>query len=902
VNGHDRRASVATARGLGDDRSVARLSQMPAEQAPGLIERGEQLAALEDALAGVRLDARGRLALIRGEAGIGKTALLTRFCAGAGPSVRLLWAACDPLFTPRPLGPLLDIARATGGELNERVVRGDKPHDVANALLRELEAPSPTVLVLEDVHWADEATLDVTRLVARRVEETPAMLVASYRDEELSPTHPLRVVLGELPPNGAVTRLELPALSREAVSAMAAQGDVDADELYARTDGNPFFVTEALAAGAAEVPHTVRDAVHARAARLSPPARALLDASATIPERAELWLLEALVGGTVGDIGECLSSGMLIGAGDRVGFRHELARLAIEESLAPDRRLGFHRRALAALADRKETATDLARLAHHAEGAADTDAVLRLAPAAAEQAAAVGARREALAQYERALRFSRGLAPEERADLLEAFAEEAYVIDMREEAVTAFDEALAIRRAAGDLIGQGALLVRKARTIACMGRTPEAKILELEAVELLEQVPPSGALARAYGAVAADRLFNDDTQEAIDWGGRAIDLAERMGNQQALIYSLNTVGTAEIVSGRPGGREKLERSIELGKAADLGVEVGRGYLNLMAAFGTRREWKEANAYLEPGIEYCRERGLEAWLECLVAGQAESWLFQGRWDDAAEAATSLLNGRPSSVLEPRLGGLLILGLVRARRGEPEVWPLLDEAVERATPAEGLQVIGPVVAARAEACWLEGRHDAVGHESESAIALAHEVGEPYSLGELAVWRRRAGIEETIDAEVAPPYAAELAGEHERAAAAWIELGSQYGAALALSGADNEEALRRSLDELQRLGAEPAAAIVARRLRERGVRRVPRGPRTSTKENPAGLTAREVEVLELVAEGLRNAEIAERLFLSEKTVGHHVSSILGKLEVPSRGQASVEAQRLGIIDVQE
>jgi DNA-binding CsgD family transcriptional regulator len=862
-----------------------------------LVERSEELSALRESLAAVCERSRGRLVFVRGDAGIGKTALLRSFCAGQGPRVRVLWAACDPLHTPRPLGPLLDVARVTGGELDERVERGDKPHDVANALLRELEVMSPTVLVLEDVHWADAATLDVTRLVARRVEEAPALLVASYRDEELGPTHPLRVVLGELPPNGAVTRLELAALSREAVATMGAPRGVDVDELYERTGGNPFFVTEALAADAEEVPHTVRDAVHARAARLSPPARALLDAAATIPERAELWLLEALVGGTVGDIGECLSSGMLTGAGDRVGFRHELARLAIEGSLPPDRRLDFHRRALAALSDRREAATDLARLAHHAEGAADADAVLRLAPAAAEEAASVGARREALHQYERALRFSSGLRPEERADLLEAYAEEAYVIDMRDEAVSALDDALVIRRAAGDVISQGDLLIRKARTVACMGRGPEAKLLEHEAVELLEEVPPSGALARAYGACAMDRMINDDFEQAVDWGSRAIELAERVGDVQPLIYSLNTVGTAEVLSGRAGGLEKLERSIELAKASDLAVEVGRGYINVVAAFGIRREWAEADRYVEPGKRYCRERGLEAWLECLTSSEALSLLHQGRWDDAAEVATSLVNGRPTSVLEPRLGGLTVLALIRARRGDPEVWPLLDEALERAAPSEELQAIAPVAAARAEASWLEGRHDAVGRESAAAMALALEIGEPYSLGELAVWRRRAGIEEEIDIEVAPPYAAELAGEHERAAELWNELGGPYDAALALAGSDDEDALRQSLDALQELGAAPAAAIVARRLRERGARGLPRGPRRSTRQNAAGLTAREVEVLELVADGLRNAEIGERLFVSEKTVGHHVSAILRKLDVKSRGEASAAARRRGI-----
>jgi DNA-binding CsgD family transcriptional regulator len=240
---------------------------------------------------------------------------------------------------------------------------------------------------------------------------------------------------------------------------------------------------------------------------------------------------------------------------------------------------------------------------------------------------------------------------------------------------------------------------------------------------------------------------------------------------------------------------------------------------------------------------------------------------------------------------------VLGLVRARRGDPGAWPVLDEALELASLSGELQRIGPAATARAEAAWLEPRQEAVASETGAALDLAVRRRAPWAAGELACWRRRAGVAETIDGSVAEPYAAELAGEHERAAELWTGLGCPYDAALALAGAGDDGELRRALDELQRLGARPAAAIVARRLRERGVRGLPRGPRAATKENPAGLTAREVEVLALVGEGLRNAAIAERLFLSEKTVGHHVSAILRKLGVGTRGEASAEARRLGI-----
>jgi DNA-binding CsgD family transcriptional regulator/tetratricopeptide (TPR) repeat protein len=879
---------------------VATVTNTGTVDAGGLYERSGQLGALDGSLKEVKRHARGRVLLVQGEAGVGKTALLQRFCGDLGPRIRVLWAACDPLFTPRPLGPLLDIARATGGELDERVERGDKPHDVADALIRELEGSLPTVLVLEDLHWADAATLDVARLVARRVDEATVLFVASFRDEELGPTHPLRIILGELPRDETVERLDLSGLSAEAVAALAAAKGVDPVELYHRTSGNPFFVTEALAAGTEEVPHTVRDAVLARASRLSPPARALLDAAATVPERAELWLLEALVGGTVGDIGECLSSGMLVADGDRIGFRHELALLAIEAALTPDRRRDLHRSALETLTEREGLAPDLARLAHHADAAGDTKAVLRLAPAAAEHARSVGARREALHQYERALRFADAVAPEERAELLERYADEAYVVDMREEAIGALDEAVAIRKAAGDVIRQGEDLILRTRTIACIEHGDSIVGLIEEAIEVLEQAPPGGALARAYGLRAGDAAARDRPDDALAWGTKAINVAESAGDVQALVYSLNTVGCAELILGAAGGAEKLERSIALAKEHDLPVEAGRGYLNLVAVLGeTRREWATVQADLDAGIVYCRERGLEAWLDCLVGSRVEAELHAGRWVDATETATSLLAGRrPTLVLEPKFAGLVVLALVRARRGDPDVWPLLDEASELIGEASELQLVGRLATARAEAAWLDGRREGVSVETAAALELALAGYEPYRLGELAVWRRRAGITDEIPGEIAEPYAAELAGEHRRAAELWEALGAPYEAMMALAMAEDEESLRHAHEGLRELGAAQAEAIVARRLRERGAKGLPRGPRASTSANPAGLTARETEVLGLVAEGLRNADIAERLFLSEKTVGHHVSAILRKLDVRTRGEASAEALRLGIL----
>ena len=866
-------------------------------EATELLERSGHLSALGEQLADVAERSRGRVVLVRGEAGIGKTALLRLFCDELGSSVRVLWAACDPLFTPRPLGPLLDIARFTDGELRARVESGAAPHDVAAALLREIE--SPTVLVLEDLHWADEATLDVVRLIAHRVEGVPVLLVASYRDEQLHRAHPLRIVLGELPGGGGVTRLDLTRLSPAAVAQLAEPSAIDAAVLYERTAGNPFFVTETLAADTDRVPATVRDAVLARAARLSAPARAVLDAVAVVPQRAEVWLLEALSLGALEGVDECVGSGMLRTEADGLAFRHELARLAVEESLTPDLTLALHRRALAALAKPVIGEPDLARLAHHAEAAGDAGAVLRFAPAAGEHAASAGAHREAMSQYQRALRFSQGIAPEARADLLERFAHEGYLTDMRTEALEALDEALAIHRSRGDVVKEGEMLRLRSGLLSCLGHTAEARELSRQAVAVLEQAPAGGQLARAYSDLSANAMIADEVEEAIAWGLKAIALSERVDDGIALISALNNVGTVELARGVATGEEKLTRSLELAKRASMDTDVGRAYINIADAFARRRRWADVDRYIGPGIEYCRDHGLEAWIKCLVGIRAFSELAQGRWDEAADTATSIL-GRPEDGLMSWLhDARLVLGLLRARRGDPQPWPLLDEAQTMASAVGDLQFLAPTAAARAEVAWLEGRPEAVGEETEQAFELALERRQPTFVGELACWRWRAGLLTEPPAGAPDPYRLQIAGEWEQAARLWSDNGCAYESALALGDSKDAGALRRALDQLRALGALPAAAIVARRLRELGERGLPRGPLPKTRANPAGLTARELQVLPLLADGLRNSEIAARLVVSQKTVDHHVSAILRKLGVRSRGEAGAEAGRLGLTE---
>jgi DNA-binding CsgD family transcriptional regulator len=873
----------------------ARMGMLAAPELGGLLEREFELTALSEALAEARAG-EGRLLLVYGEAGIGKTALVNQFCADIGAATRLLRGICDALFTPRPLGPLLEVAEEAGGVLEAAVRGGASSYDVASALIDELRTGAPAVLVLEDVHWADEATLDVLKLLSRRIESIPALVVVSYRDDELDATHPLRHLLGQLVARRAVRRVPVDRLSPEAVATLAGSDGVDAAELYRRTSGNPFFVTEVLAAPGAEIPATVRDAVLARCARLGASARSLLEAVAVVRPEAELWLLETLARDALEGVDECLASGMLESRQGAVGFRHELARLTVEDSTSPERRVALHRRALDGLAAPPFGGTDMARLAHHAEAAGKVDAVLRYAPAAAEGAAEVGAHREAAAQYARALRFAEGLSLKERARLHALRVEECYLSDQQDEAIASARAAIACHRELGDRFAEGRATLRLSAISWCPGLTAESARAGEEAVAIFESLSPGRDLANAYGNLAGLRANADDLKGALSFGTRALALARDCGDEEIACALAIRMAAAEFGHGVEQGKESLERAME--HAQRLGSEalLTSPQISIAQMCARLRLYANAEAAVASGLERLGEQGALIHRLYLLAYRARIELEQGRWTEATETALLVLDERWISTL-PRTIALTVIGLVRARRDDPAAWPVLDEAWQLADGTDEPERIVPVAVARAEAAWLEGRRSDALAATTEALELAFDRRVPRFVGELLAWRRRAGAAEAAPAWVADPYGVELAGDWRLASARWLQLGCPYEAALALAGADEPAALRSGIEQLHALGAHPAAAILARRLRALGVA-APRGRYRAARGNPAQLTARELEVLELLAEGLSNAAIAERLVVSRRTVDHHVSAILRKLRVPDRRQAGTEAIALGLV----
>jgi DNA-binding CsgD family transcriptional regulator/tetratricopeptide (TPR) repeat protein len=855
-----------------------------------LVERDQALAALDRRLGRARRGV-GSVVLVHGEAGVGKTWLLRAWTGGLRPRVPLAWGSCDPLSTPSPLAPLREVAFELGGAVLETLRAGSGALDVFVAFVAELRQGTH-VVVFEDLHWADEATLDLVRYTGRRIETTRSLLVLSFRDDEAGSTHRLQTALGELSRAGAVVRVPLRPLSRAGVARMLAGRRGDADAVYERTGGNPFFVTEVVAHAGEDVPASVRDAVLARLAPLGRRERRALETLACVPGRVDDALAFHLLDDDLA-VEDLIASGLLSRDGPGIAFRHELARLAVVEQVPAGRRRAFHGAILAAL-ERLGTA-DAAVLTHHAVEAGAPELVVSHARRAAADAAAAGAHREAASFLATALEQADRLAAEERAELLESRAYELFLTDRTDQAIAAREQAARLREEVADRLGVGANHRWISRLSSRAGRPSLAERHAALAVELLEGADDPRELGFAYSNRAHVAMLAGDDAAAVSWGERALRVAEQLGDVELRAHALISVGSARAAAGDPRGRAMQRESVALAREHGLDEQVARGYTNLSWDEVERRHLARGESLLREALAFVTQREIDSWRRYMLGCRARLHLLRGRLTAAADDAATVLSEPASPV--SRIWPLLVLGLIRSRRADPGADEALAEAWTLATQFREAERMAPVAAARAEHAWITGTAPPI-DDLHDVIRRAGAVRGGWPAGEAASWLHRlGGAGEVPELTLPRPFALQLAGDATAAAAAWRELGCPFEAAVALTDADNETALLRALEELTELGAEGTAGRVRRRLRELGVSGVPRGPRPATRANPAQLTARQVEVLELLAAGLTNAEIAEELVISPKTAGHHVSAILDKLGARSRLEAANAARQLGL-----
>jgi DNA-binding CsgD family transcriptional regulator/tetratricopeptide (TPR) repeat protein len=400
----------------------------------------------------------------------------------------------------------------------------------------------------------------------------------------------------------------------------------------------------------------------------------------------------------------------------------------------------------------------------------------------------------------------------------------------------------------------------------------------------------------AYSNLSQLFMLANDAGAAVTWGSRALELGRRLGDDEATVHALNNVGTARAMLGEDDGPVLLRESFRLAVDAGLDDHAGRAALNLAYDHMERRSYDEAADAIAAALRFADERELLRFAQYVLAMRSWLRLEQDDWNGAAEDALTVLRRSEQSGIA-QIQALVTLGLIQARRGDAEARATLERAWEMAVAAGDLIRLAPCAVARAELAWIAGEEPPAGGELADVLRLADDRAHPWWVGALAVWLAYTGPRPALRTAPAEPYRLALSGRWDQASHWWRarRSGYQTGLVAALSG--DERRLRSALELVGGVDAPAAAHRIRSRLHDLGARRIPRGPRPTTRSNLGGLTARQVEVLRLVSEGLSNADIAARLVISRRTVDHHVSAVLARLGAANRVEAARVARAGGL-----
>jgi DNA-binding CsgD family transcriptional regulator/tetratricopeptide (TPR) repeat protein len=861
-----------------------------------LVERASFVAILENEFENV-IDGEGRCILLTGEAGIGKTSLVKNFSGRKKKMCKTYIGTCDALFTPRPLAPLYDILLQMQGDVPKNVANINDRVGLFTGFLHQLENQKETTLiVIEDIHWADEATMDFIKFFARRITKFHCLFILTYRDTEIDSQHPLRNVLGQVPPD-SFARLQLTPLSRYIVEKMAIEKGYKGEDVYCISGGNPFYVNEILASYSVGVPDNIKDSILSSYNRLDEKTKQVWQILAVLPTGLEIKYLEKMEPSYTTTIHSGIDLKILILKENLIFFKHELYRRTVEASLSPILRMELNKKILDLFQENFEQKGEIERIIHHAKNANAYEVVTHYCPIAAYKAAAIGAHVEASRLYLSAIENYQGHDPDTLIRFYEPYAYECYLTSRVKEAIIYAGKSLHLLERKNDIGRIGNCLRFLSLLYLFDGNRAKSESYASQSIDVFANQIPSKAKAMAYANMGRLKAMSDEKDECILWSEKAITMAEDLADEETLCYAWNSLGTilSKIRSSRDEGLEFLRKSMSLALKNNYEEYIGHAYGNLVAIAVVTRDYSLAKKMLEEGIQFCEDRDIDLGTKYLSVYRARMYLETGNWNEAYNIANNFLTNEEQFSLI-KVGPRIIAATIKMRRGDGDVLPQLLEAKEKAFETGQLNRILPAITAILEYEWIMDRRFTDQSDLDYIINAMKLRGNIYENSAFAYWLFKARKQRLQLDDLYEGFRINDKTTAIKAASLWKQLGCPYEQALALfQGDDNDK--REAISIIQKLGADAVYNKLKFEMRSSGIKSIPRGIRKNTRSNPAHLTERELDVLQLLKEGMQNKEIGNKLFISAKTVDNHIGSIFFKLSVHSRAKAIEQATQLQI-----